>query len=286
MRRGPAFAAGLCLLAGLGACAAPRVDTAIPAEELTAPQIVAGCCDRAGDYPDWMLELADASSETMRQVGLIQLRPGRMTDQPEARAALVGALQPLDVLFFHSDNRVSGLLIPGQFTHGAVYLGSEAQLRAAGLWNLPALRPYQAQIAAGDIYLEAVDGGVRLIGPEVVLDTDAVVALRPRGISAPATMARGLGMMGVPFDMRFDATDDSALFCAEMIARMYPAADMPRTAVLDRETIVIDGIVAGALAGDLPFGLVGYVEATTGGGARALSARDLAWDIRLEWPDP
>ena len=47
-----------------------------------------------------------------------------------------------------------------------------------------------------------------------------------------------------------------------------------------------DGIVAGALAGDLPFGLVGYVEATTGGGARALSARDLAWDIRLEWPDP
>jgi len=51
-----------------------------------------------------------------------------------------------------------------------------------------------------------------------------------------------------------------------------------------RETILIDAIVAGALTGDLPFDLVGYVEATPGGGSRVASVQDLAWDLRRNWP--
>ena len=268
----------------LSACASTEAPADMAADPREPGQILAGCCDRTGPYPDWMLDLADANTETLRRVGLIQLRPGRMVDQPEARALLEGALRPMDVLFFHSDNRVSGLLIPGQFTHGAIYVGSEAQLRAAGLWDLPALRPWQDQIAAGRTYLEAVDGGVRLAPPEVVLDTDAIVVLRPEGASRATALARGLALMGTPFDMHFDSSDASALFCAELIGQVFPGAPLPRTPVLDRETIVIDGIVAGALAGDLPFALVGYVEATPGGGARVLSARDLAFDIRRAWP--
>ncbi|MBK1636930.1 YiiX/YebB-like N1pC/P60 family cysteine hydrolase [Rhodovulum adriaticum] len=249
----------------------------------TPAEILAGCCDRIGAYPDWMIRLADANAEPLRRLGLIQLRPGWMSGQPAARTLLEDALRPMDVLFFHSDNRVSGLLIPGQFTHGAVYIGTEAQLRAAGLWHLPALAPWRDSIAAGNTYLESVDGGVRLIGGDVVLDTDTVVALRPRGVDRAAVLRRGLARMGVPFDMRFDAGDPSALFCAELIALMFPAADLPRTPVVTRETILIDGIVAGALSGDLPFDLIGYVEATPGGGARALSRHDLARTIAAQW---
>lgn len=273
----------LCLL--IPACAEPRIEASVPLDTLSPAQIVAGCCDRAGPYPDWMLRLADGQSDTLRRVGLIELRPGRLSRQDEARARLEAALQPLDVLFFHSRNRMSAHLIPGHFTHGAIYLGTEAQLRAAGLWHLPVLAPWRDRIAAGATYLEAVDGGVRLAPAGVVLNTDALVALRPQGPDRAAALARGLSLIGTPFDMRFDATDPSALFCAELIGLVFPAAALPRTPVLDRETIVIDGIVAGALDGSLPFGLVGYVEATTGGGARIQPPRALAWDIRLRWPD-
>lgn len=273
--------AGLALLAMAGCAAAPMP----PETLLAAPaQIVAGCCRGAGPYPDWMIALADANTGTLRQLGLIQFRPGRMTTQPEATALLQGALRPLDLVFFHSDNRVSGLLIPGQFTHGAVYIGTEAQLRAAGLWHIPALRPFQDRIRAGNHYLEAVDGGVRLAPAGIVLDTDAVVVLRPRAADRATALGRGMAQMGTPFDMRFDAGDGSALFCAELIALMFAEADLPRTPVPGRETILIDGIVAGALTGDLPFALVGYVEATPGGGARVASDRDLAWDLRRNWP--
>ena len=126
---------------------------------------------------------------------------------------------------------------------------------------------------------------MRLIPGDVVLNTDAVVALRPRGVDRGAVLDRGLARMGVPFDMHFDATDGSALFCAELIGEMYTAAPMPRTKVPlpGRETILIDRIVAGALTGDLPFALIGYVKADAKGGAAALSAEALARDIRTAW---
>ncbi|HCQ65102.1 MAG TPA: hypothetical protein DIU07_08060 [Rhodobacteraceae bacterium] len=280
--RGERLAVALSLA---GCAAAPVVtdgqDTSRPPRE-----IVSGCCNGTGDYPTWAIELADANVELMRQVGLIQLRRGHLEAVPEARALVEAALRPMDVVFVQNRNRVSGQLIPGQFTHGAVYIGTEAQLRAAGLWQLPALVPYREQIAAGASYLEAVDGGVRLTTGDVVLNTDAVVALRPLGMDRITALGRGLDRMGVPFDMRFDANDGSELFCAELIGEIYPAAPLPRTPVPlpGRETILIDRIVAGALTGDLPFGLVGYVKADAGGGAAALSAQDLARDIRAAWP--
>ncbi|MEJ2001836.1 MAG: YiiX/YebB-like N1pC/P60 family cysteine hydrolase [Maritimibacter sp.] len=278
----------IALALGLAACSAAQV----PMDEVTAAkapgEIVADCCSGAGDYPDWAIELADANVELMRQVGLIQLRRGYMGQIPEAVSLVKASLEPLDIVFLHNRNRMSGQLIPGQFTHGAIYMGTEAQLRAAGLWHLKALDPWREQIARGDIYMEAVDGGVRLAPAEVVLNTDAVVMLRPQGMSRAAILNRGMERMGVPFDMRFDAGDHSKLFCAELIGEMYPAAHLPHSPVpaLNRETILIDKIVAGVLSLNLPFRLVGYVKADAKGSARALSAQALAWDIHQAWPAP
>jgi hypothetical protein len=277
----------LAVALSLAGCTAAPVVTDAQDTARAPGEIVSGCCTGTGDYPIWAIELADANVEIMREVGQIELRRGRLEAAPEARALVEAVLQPMDVVFVHNRNRVSGQLIPGQFTHGAVYLGTEAQLRAAGLWQLAALAPHRDEIAAGAVYLEAVDGGVRLATGDVVLNTDAVVALRPQGMDRAAALGRGLDRMGVPFDMHFDATDESALFCAELIGEIYPAAPLPRTPVPlpNRETILIDRIVAGALTGDLPFGLVGYVKADAGGGVAALSARDLARDIRAAWPE-
>jgi len=279
MMRGSALAAVL-FVSGCGEQNAPLDNRAA----VIAPtEILADCWNWARNYPEWAVELADANAEMFRRLGGVQLRPGHMVRQPRALAIVKEALRPLDVVFLHSDNRVSGLLIPGKFTHGAVYLGTEDQLRAAGLWYLPEVSPWRQEIAAGAVYLEAVDGVVRLASHDTILDTDAVVVLRPLGMDRSRALSRGLERIGVPFDMRFDATDPSALFCAELISLMFPDAELPYTRVPGRETIMIDAIVAGAVSGHLPFGLVGYVEATAGGGARVLSKSELASDVRQEW---
>ncbi|NKX46171.1 YiiX/YebB-like N1pC/P60 family cysteine hydrolase [Roseicyclus persicicus] len=271
---------GLALLAAVPVgCAAPDPSAVDPARPLS------DCCQRGVErLPDWLVAVADRNTALTLELGLVQFRPGRLTEQPEAMALLTGALRPLDVLAFHSPNRMSGLVLPGLFTHAAIYLGTESQLRDAGLWDHPALRPHQPAIAAGAIYLEAVNGGVQLHGPDIVLDTDAVAVLRPARTDRAAALGRALARMGTPFDMRFDATDPSALFCAELVALTFPAAPLPRTAIYGRETILIDSLVAGALDDTLPFGFVGFVEATPGGGARALSQDDLARRLLAEWP--
>ena len=267
------------------ACSVPKMPLNSQIAALPPSEIVAGCCDRAGSYPDWVIEMADDNAQTVRRLGQIQLRPGHLTRQPEAVSLVKKALRPLDVVFLHSANRVSGHLIPGRFTHGVIYLGTEKQLRAAGLWNLPALASVRDEIADGAVFLEAVYGGVRLARADVVLDSDAVVALRPKKADRAAALKRGVERIGVPFDIRFDARDPSALFCAELIELMFPEANLPRTVVPGRETILNDAIIAETLSGNLPFGMVGYVEATSRGGARVLSAHDLAWDVRQSWPN-
>lgn len=247
-------------------------------------EIVAGCCDMSEIYPDWVLGAADDNADIIRRVGGLQLRDGRLKRHRQVHSRILDALRPLDVVFLNSKNRVSGVLIPGKFTHGAIYLGTEAQLRESGLWNLPELEPIRKQVSSGAVFLEAVDGGVRLVEKTTVLDTDAMLALRPVGIDRKAGLRRGLGQIGVPFDMRFDASDHSAVFCAELIDLMFPEISLPRASILGRETILIDEVVAQVLTNDLAFQVVGYVKASPAGGVRTLSTRDLAWDVRQSWP--
>jgi hypothetical protein len=235
-------------------------------------------------FAPWLVGLAEANPDLTRAIGLVQLRPGRLQRHPEAMSILEDTLRPLDILVFHSENRMSGLLLPGHFTHGAIYLGTEAQLSEAGLWNDPFLDPHRTAVRAGAIFLEAVDGGVQLHPAETVLDTDAVAILRPQRQDRATALRRAMGQVGVPFDMAFDASDGARLFCVELIALSYPALDPPRDILYGRETILVDRLVTGALTGDLPLTFAGYLEASPGGGLRALSAADLAFRLRAAWP--
>ena len=251
----------------------------------TPASIVAECCTSGVEnFPDWAISLMEANPGFVRRIMLLQFRPGRLTQTPEAMALVTEALRPLDLVLINSDNRMTGLAIAGHFSHSATYLGTEAQLRAAGLWDLPALAPYRAAIAEGAIFLEAHDGGVKLQHAGIVLDGDAVLILRPQGMDRQRLLRRGLGLIGTPFDTAFDAGDDSRLFCAELIEAVYPQARVPMVEVYGRQTILIDAVAAAALSGEMPFAFVGYVEGGPRVGVRALSARDVARRLRTAWP--
>lgn len=269
------------VLAGCGGLA-PLVEVD-PAASPAA--IVADCCNGGVEnFPDWAITVMEANPRLVRRIALLQFRPGRLTETPEAMALVTGALQPLDLVLVNSDNRTTGLAIAGHFSHSATYLGTEAQLREAGLWDLPALAPYRAEIAQGAVFLEAHDGGVKLQRAEIVLDGDAALILRPTGMDRGTLLRRGLDLIGTPFDTAFDAGDDSRLFCAELIEAVYPQAQVPKVEVYGRQTILIDAVAAAALSGALPFGFAGYVEGGPRVGVRALSARDVARRIRTAWP--
>lgn len=97
-------------------------------------------------------------------------------------------------------------------------------------------------------------------------------------------LARSMPLIGTPFDTAFDAGDDTRLFCAELIAAVYPRARVPTVEVYGRQTILIDSVAAAALSGKMPFSFVGYVEAGPQVGVRVLSARDVARRLRTAWP--
>ena len=273
------------ICAGLSGCGVPTGPVDPPDPDLRAPAIVAGCCTQAERYPDWMVDLATANSDLVREIGKVQLRSGRLADQDEALDLVLDTLRPLDVVLLQSPNRVSNLLIPGRFTHGAMYLGTEAELRAAGLWHLSALDPVREQIADGEVFLEAVDVGVRTEHPDVVLDTDGVVLLRPDISDPDAALERALSYLGTPFDMAFDASDTEAVFCAQLLALTFPGLGIRQSEVYGRTTILLDRIIADALSGDVAMRYIGYLEASARGGVRVLSQEDLAWRLREAWPN-
>jgi hypothetical protein len=269
------------LLAGCGGLP-PLVDP--PDPEAGPAEIVSGCCEGGLEpLPDWALDVLEANAGIVRPFALIRFRPGRLTGSPEAMALFTGALQPFDLVLINSNNRATGLMFAGHFSHSATYLGTEEQLRASGLWDHPALAPHRAAISAGSTFLEAHDGGVQLKRPEIVLDGDAALILRPQGMDHRRLLARSMPLIGTPFDTAFDASDPSRLFCAELIDAIYPHARVPTVEVYGRQTILIDAVAAAALSGRMPFSFVGYVEGGPRVGVRALSERDFARRLRTAW---
>jgi hypothetical protein len=284
MRRARQGAALVLAAAGLAGCGGlPPLAEADPGASPAA--LVAGCCSRGVEnFPDWAIAAMEANPGFVRRLALLQFRPGRLVSEPAAMALVTGALRPLDLVLVNSDNRTTGLVIAGHFSHTAIYLGDEAQLRAAGLWDLPALAPWRAGLSAGPMFLEAHDGGVLLQRADIVLDADAALILRPRGMDRRALLDRGLGLVGTPFDTAFDAGDPSRLFCGELIGAVYPDARVPVIEVYGRQTILLDAVAAAALSDAMPFDVAGYVEAGPRIGARALSEHDLARRLRTAWP--
>jgi hypothetical protein len=133
-----------------------------------------------------------------------------------------GRLQPGDLMFRHRYGRLSNFVIPGFWTHSAVYLGKEADLLALGL-ELP------PQIVAGlraglpeDAYvIEGVGEGVVVNRLQVNMDCDDVVAFRPRLTKEQRVtfIGRTFDYLGCDYDYDFDIATADKLTCVELIWR-------------------------------------------------------------------
>lgn len=280
MRLPLALVLALALTACSGAPLPPDTQPALPDAALTAE-----CCTDLERFPDWMVEVAEAVPGIAPWMGTVNFREGYLADRGQALDMVTPALRPLDILLFHSDGRLSSRLIPGHFSHGALYLGTEAQLRQQGLWDAAWIAPYRQAIREGNILLDSVTGGVRLTTLTDLADTDAIGIMRPRlgaGARGGRVHRAVISALGTPFDFDFDSGDDSRLFCIELIARAMPELDLPEIKAYGRQTIVPDAVAALALREGSVLGFVGYLRGEPRGW-RTGPARLMALDMRAAW---
>ncbi|MEJ2422741.1 MAG: YiiX/YebB-like N1pC/P60 family cysteine hydrolase [Acidobacteriota bacterium] len=172
--------------------------------------------------------------------------------RPEQVEALVGRLQPGDILLQRREWAFTNLGLPGFWTHSALYIGTPEERKVLG--TDPETRDWLRREmkqdgdlecclsgSYGDSYAQCLgkleDGhAVRIIealGPGVILNSlqtscecDGLAVLRPRlrPVEKAAAVVRAFHYLGRPYDFQFNFATDSAVVCSELVAKGYEPA--------------------------------------------------------------
>ena len=183
-------------------------------------------------------------------------------------------LKPGDILVEHRNWKASNAFLPGFWPHGALYVGTESDLKTLGIWDhnevqlrlrkgmtvdydeIPLLKRKYDDVAGDGHHhtvIEAVGEGVIFNTIEHSLNADYIAVLRPRGLTKEQiaqVITRAFSHQGKPYDFEFDFFSADKLVCTELIYRAYAGllnfAD-PKTGklpkVMGRHTLPADEIV-------------------------------------------
>lgn len=279
----------------LSACAHTKVGPGF-IDEIAAvsPAQFTCCADPEGFYPEALIETAFALAERQgaqvagKMYGGYQEKgfPGRLAGNAAAEAAMRAHLKPFDLVFTGNKSYIWGKIIPGRFSHVVIYLGTEAELRAAGLWSLPALDPLRDDIRAGRVFVEAVTPVVGTVGLARVMESDAVAILRPS--LTPGARHRALATfaasLGKPYDYTFEVASTDRLSCTELVALAMPELAIATRLAYGHRVIFPDEIVSQAVRGER-MRVVGYMVGTEGGFAWR-NTHSLMADMAAYWGVP
>ena len=247
---------------------------------------LARCCAGADTYPLPVVQVVESAASSIVPVSrAIMVRAPYLQDQPGARARLLDGAQPLDMVLIANRAHLSGAVGVGYFGHSLLIVGSEAQLRALGVWDDPAVVPFHDRIRAGGLAIEAIEGGVHLATADQVMDSDASAVFRPVGLSPARKRAAVIELfreIGKPFDVHFDLATEEALFCTELINRVLPEENLPITTAYGRKVIWPDDVAAASILGKTGFRLRTYVEGSPTGW-RVADWRDMAARMLAAW---
>ncbi len=267
-------------VAFVASCSNPDVgpDFAEKARDLEAETF--DCCfDPEKFYPAPLISVAIVLAEEVAPLvaGPVyeayggEKREGLLSGNTEAHELILSHLKPLDVLLrSNSSIGPTARTTPGRFGHALLYLGTEAELRAVGAWELPEVRPYHDDIRAGRIIAEATYPGVRMRTPGVAFSTDRVFAVRPTlsHTQRHQSIRRAFGLIGTPFDYTMAINPDlSRVSCTGYIDRVLTDVRLTRREAYGLTVVLPDDIAAQAIRGDR-LDVVSYVVGTEDGHIR------------------
>ena len=124
----------------------------------------------------------------------------------EKTAQLLKLLKPGDVLLRGYVHYLDGMFIPGDYSHGAIYVGNGKIIHA---------------VAEGVSYIDAVE----------FLRCDRIAVVRPsRGARQAVAYAAKCVEDHVPYDFGY-RNDVSSLYCFELVGQAYKKLDIPLKSV-------------------------------------------------------
>jgi hypothetical protein len=185
-------------------------------------------------------------------IGLVESRRGKLHGRKDVAEALLGDLRAGDILVERTPFRLTNSFIPGYWGHAALWIGTQEELQALGIWDNPVVKPHQQDIRSGRRVVEALRSGVELNSLRHFLNVDDIVVLRHAhaGQAEKAkAILQALRQLGKRYDFNYDVQTRDRLGCAELIYHAYGRVDWPTRRELGRRAIVPDDIAVRALGG-------------------------------------
>lgn len=199
-------------------------------------------------------EMYSASKFFGNTVGLVATRKGKLISLPDIQKAkllkkLKETLKPMDILLEKTPFRLTDKFIPGHWGHVAIWLGTEQQLKSAGLWQ-DLSKEVKDKISSGAMVLEALRPGVQVNSLEDFLNIDDLAIMRPNFIKSVADvdhlLDRAVKQIGKEYDFNFDIETDKKIVCSELAYVVFddPAMSWPTDKSMGRYTISPDHVAA------------------------------------------
>lgn len=213
--------------------------------------------------------------------GIIKFRKGKLKDlSREEHDGLVSHLKPLDILLEKTPFRLTDKFIPGYYGHLAIWVGTERELKEAGIWNeLPHYYKmsqerysyegpsFQEAVREGRRIVEALRPGVEINTLRHFLNIDDLAVLRltecPEGSSGirfcltPRKKREYLlevfKQIGKDYDFNFNVNTETAIVCSELAYRVFFDIDFQTTKILGKYSISPEQVLLRGDRGDDPF---------------------------------
>jgi hypothetical protein len=206
---------------------------------------------------------SDATNQVSKMfgnaAGIIVARRGKLDELPkEKQSEIIANLQPLDILLEKAPFRLTDYLIPGYWSHVALWSGTEEELSKLGVWDeLPAIYneaketyhysgpDFQDAIRNGHMVIEALRPGVQINTLQHFLNIDDLGVIRYNDLTLEnkrSYLLNTFAQIGKSYDFNFDVESKNEIVCSELIYVSFDDLDWNTTKTVGRYTISPDNV--------------------------------------------
>ncbi|OIO72956.1 MAG: hypothetical protein CO186_04755 [Zetaproteobacteria bacterium CG_4_9_14_3_um_filter_49_83] len=183
-------------------------------------------------------------------MGLIEACKGKLYEKQDVQTQIGSQLRAGDILLEKTPFRLTDKLIPGHWGHAAIWIGSEDEIKALGIWNDPAVVPFHDRIRAGRGVVEALRSGVNMNSLHHFLNVDDLAVLRSphadKALQAKHILL-ALRQVGKAYDFNFDIETTDKIVCSELVYTVYIDMSWPTERTLGRYVISPDHVARKAI---------------------------------------
>lgn len=203
------------------------IDGAKEITSLTLAGLYLNSEDLGDDALDTLLNTI--SKDFGNTAGLVATRKGKLYEDASVAANIRATIQPGDILLEKTPFRLTDQLIPGHWGHAAVYIGTDDELEALGIWDELAnaqgfsqerIDAIRQDIKDGKVIDEALRDGVQLNTVEHFLNIDDLAILHDTNETIQQRKERiilTLRQLGKEYDFKFDIETSIKIVCSELI---------------------------------------------------------------------